>query len=148
MSDYGLLAKDNYDNSYHFFDAGGQEFMVIALEVAPTDKMLDWGPDPDGDPGWYGINIHDTLAEDGITELNKGSSAACQVFASRHEHAAMMDLAHHAARLYGPRFTYTLILLQNLLDVIRELVAPVAGLFDTSDVTPAAPTGAGSFGRG
>ena len=42
MSDDGFLPKDNYDNSYHFFEAGGMEFMIIALEVAPTDEMLDW----------------------------------------------------------------------------------------------------------
>ena len=42
MSSDGFLPKDNYDNSYHFFSASGMEFMVIALEVAPTDEMLDW----------------------------------------------------------------------------------------------------------
>lgn len=42
MKDDGFLPKDNYDNSYHFFSAGGKEFMVIALEVAPTDGMLEW----------------------------------------------------------------------------------------------------------
>ena len=45
MSNDGFLPKDNYDNSYHFFEAGGMEFMIIALEVAPTDEILDWAND-------------------------------------------------------------------------------------------------------
>ncbi len=45
MSSDGFLPKDNYDNSYHFFSAGGMDFMVITLEVAPTDEMLDWAND-------------------------------------------------------------------------------------------------------
>lgn len=35
--------SDNYyNNSYHFIDAGNLEFIIISLEVAPTDAMLHW----------------------------------------------------------------------------------------------------------
>ena len=42
MDDDGFLPKDNNDNTYHLFSAGDMNFLVIALEVAPTDKMLAW----------------------------------------------------------------------------------------------------------
>ena len=42
MADDGFLPKNNYDNAYHLFCAGEMNFLVVALEVAPTDKMLAW----------------------------------------------------------------------------------------------------------
>jgi hypothetical protein len=33
---------ETYDNSYHRFYAAGMDFLVIALEVGPTDDMLNW----------------------------------------------------------------------------------------------------------
>lgn len=42
MADDGFLPKDNYDNSYHFFTGAGQKFLIVSLEVGPTNKMLDW----------------------------------------------------------------------------------------------------------
>jgi len=38
----GRMPNDGYDNTYHFFNAGGMDFMIISLEHAPTDKMLAW----------------------------------------------------------------------------------------------------------
>ena len=38
----GFPPKDNYDNSYHFFTGGGQKFIIVSIEVGPTDKMLEW----------------------------------------------------------------------------------------------------------
>jgi len=37
-----FLPRDNYDNSYHFFTAAGQKYLIVSLEVGPTDRMLDW----------------------------------------------------------------------------------------------------------
>lgn len=42
MSDDGFLPRDNYDNSYHKFSASGLDFLVVSLEVGPTDEMLAW----------------------------------------------------------------------------------------------------------
>ncbi len=42
MEDDGFLPKNNYDNTYHLFSAGGMKFLVVSLEVSPTDKMLTW----------------------------------------------------------------------------------------------------------
>ena len=38
----GFLPKDNYDNSYHFFNGGGQKYIIVSIEVGPTDRMLEW----------------------------------------------------------------------------------------------------------
>ena len=38
----GFLPKDNYDNSYHFFNGGGQKYIIVSIEVGPTNKMLEW----------------------------------------------------------------------------------------------------------
>ncbi len=42
MKNDGFPPADNYDNSYHFFQAEGMEFMIVTLEVGPTDEMLAW----------------------------------------------------------------------------------------------------------
>ncbi|HRO45748.1 metallophosphoesterase [Agriterribacter sp.] len=39
---YGGRMADDYDNSFHFFEEGGLEFIIISLAVAPTDEMLNW----------------------------------------------------------------------------------------------------------
>ena len=31
----GFLPKDNYDNSYHFFNGGGQKYIIVSIEVGP-----------------------------------------------------------------------------------------------------------------
>jgi hypothetical protein len=42
MKDDHFKPEDSYDNSYHFFSQGELEFMVVSLEVGPTDAMLAW----------------------------------------------------------------------------------------------------------
>ena len=42
LADDGFLPHDNYDNCYHQFSAGGMDFLIVSLEVGPTDKMLAW----------------------------------------------------------------------------------------------------------
>jgi DNA repair exonuclease SbcCD nuclease subunit len=37
-----FVPRDSYDNSYHFFTQGKLEFMIVSLEVGPTDDMLAW----------------------------------------------------------------------------------------------------------
>lgn len=37
-----FIPGDSYDNSYHFFKQGKLEFMIVNLEVSPTDRMLNW----------------------------------------------------------------------------------------------------------
>ncbi len=33
---------ERMDNSYHLFSAGGRDFIVLALEFAPRDAVVDW----------------------------------------------------------------------------------------------------------
>lgn len=42
MTNDNFIPSDTYDNSFHFFSEGILEFMVVSLEVGPTDDMLDW----------------------------------------------------------------------------------------------------------
>jgi hypothetical protein len=42
MEDDGYAPPDSYDNSYHFFSAGGMDFMVVNLECGPVDAMIHW----------------------------------------------------------------------------------------------------------
>ncbi len=42
MADDGFPPADNFDNSYHFLSAGGTDFLIVNLEVGPTDEMLAW----------------------------------------------------------------------------------------------------------
>ncbi len=45
MINDGYMPNDNYDNSYHFFNAGGMDFMIVSLECGPTDDMIKWAND-------------------------------------------------------------------------------------------------------
>ncbi|MGE9270073.1 MAG: metallophosphoesterase, partial [Verrucomicrobiales bacterium] len=38
----GAMVEGEMDNSYHFFQAGGYEFIVIALEWGPRDSTIAW----------------------------------------------------------------------------------------------------------
>ncbi|MGA1820362.1 MAG: tandem-95 repeat protein [Thermoplasmatota archaeon] len=41
----GAFEKGHQENTYHFFSAGGRDWMVVALEFAPRDAVLDWAND-------------------------------------------------------------------------------------------------------
>ena len=60
------------------------------------------------DEGYFGINIHRSNPYDQSYEINKWS-AGCQVFKKVDDFNALMDLCRESAKVYGPRFTYTLI---------------------------------------
>lgn len=71
------------------------------------DSELDWG-EGDGIEGYYGINIH--RARGGaLSDSPAAASAGCQVFASRGEHLALVDLARESVRRWGGKVTYTLL---------------------------------------
>ena len=42
MFDDRFIPPDSYDNSYHFFSQGKLEFMIVSIEVGPTNDMLAW----------------------------------------------------------------------------------------------------------
>src|SRR5690606_12637477 len=38
----GFFEAGKTDNSYHTFNAGGSDWLVLALEWAPRDAVVDW----------------------------------------------------------------------------------------------------------
>ncbi len=60
------------------------------------------------DEGYFGINIHRSNPYDQSYEINKWS-AGCQVFKKVGDFNSFMNLCRDSAKIYGPKFTYTLI---------------------------------------
>jgi hypothetical protein len=59
-------------------------------------------------PGVIGANIHRAAAKGETQKVGK-YSAGCTVFADRFEYDFFMDLCERSSKLYGPRFTYTVL---------------------------------------
>tara|TARA_B100000424_G_C22847064_1_gene451808 strand:- start:30 stop:650 length:621 start_codon:yes stop_codon:yes gene_type:complete len=60
------------------------------------------------DKGYFGINIHRSNPYTESYAVNKWS-AGCQVFKKVDDFNNFMELCRNSAKIYGPRFTYTLI---------------------------------------
>ncbi len=60
------------------------------------------------DEGYFGINIHRSNPYDQSYEINKWSTG-CQVFKKVGDFNSFMNLCRDSAKIYGPKFTYTLI---------------------------------------
>ena len=60
------------------------------------------------DEGYFGINIHRSNPYTESYVINKWS-AGCQVFKKVEDFKTFMELCRDSAKLYGPKFTYTLI---------------------------------------
>ena len=60
------------------------------------------------DEGYFGINIHRSNPYSESYVVNKWS-AGCQVFKKIDDFNTFMELCRDSAKLYGPKFTYTLI---------------------------------------
>ncbi|MBI2968895.1 MAG: hypothetical protein HYY40_13930 [Bacteroidetes bacterium] len=58
--------------------------------------------------GFLGINIHRAFAQ-GKTKVVDRFSAGCQVFANASDFEFFLELAERHAKLYGNKFTYTLL---------------------------------------
>lgn len=41
----GAFERGHQENTYHYFSAGGREWLVVALEFAPRDAVLEWAND-------------------------------------------------------------------------------------------------------
>ncbi len=54
----GAMEKGKMDNTYQYFEAGGHQWIVIALEWAPRDETIAWANDVmSRHPDHYGIMI-------------------------------------------------------------------------------------------
>lgn len=72
------------------------------------DEELDISPVQAEEAGYFGINIH--RATSSGTSLHVGRwSAGCQVFANSDDFDLFMQLCENAAKIWGNKFTYTLL---------------------------------------
>lgn len=71
------------------------------------DVILDWDSGLEHE-GYYGINIHRSKKSGESSEVGRWS-AGCQVFKNSGDFAEFMKLITRSAKVYGNRFTYTLI---------------------------------------
>lgn len=71
------------------------------------DEILDFDPKT-VDEGYFGINIH-RAKKSGTTESIGLWSAGCTVFSKNYEFNQFMSIINKSKKLYGNRFTYTLI---------------------------------------
>ena len=54
---YDFRNEERYGrNAYHFFDAGGDPYMVLLLEHCPSQDVLDWAAER---LGWFAAGPHD-----------------------------------------------------------------------------------------
>lgn len=76
------------------------------------DDVLDMMPDTI-QTGLYGLNIHRASADHRSTQVGKWS-AGCQVVADPRDFARLMDICRLAEDVWGPTFSYTLLLEEQL----------------------------------
>lgn len=108
-----ILAQGQYVDTYALgMHKGKYEALV---EVQPVTVIRDYDRNAVLDfnngnkqTGIFGINIHHAESN-GTTKFIGKYSAGCQVFQNANDFAEFMALAHQHEKLYGNRFTYTLV---------------------------------------
>lgn len=107
-----VLAPGQYRGCWELGKHRGQyEALVQRGPVAVyRDRDRDGEIDLTGDPVWgvFGINLHRASAVRTSAAVERWS-AGCQVLARPDDFAEVMGLCRKAAKLWGPRFTYTLL---------------------------------------
>ena len=88
------------------YEALVQAGPCTVIRDANRDNRLDFnGPE---ETGFFGINCH-RATEWGASKTVDKWSAGCQVFADASDFAVFMALAKEAAKVWGDRFSYTLL---------------------------------------
>lgn len=108
-----ILAQGQYADSYALgMNKGKYEALV---QVKPITVIRDYDRNSVLDfnngrkqTGIFGVNIHRAESK-GTTKFIGKYSASCQVFQNAEDFAEFMRLAHQHDKLYGNRFTYTLV---------------------------------------
>lgn len=108
-----ILAQGQYVDAYAIgLHKGLYEALV---QVQPVTVIRDYDRDAYLDfyngtkqTGNFGINIHRAESQ-GTTKLINKYSAGCQVFQDADDFAEFLSLAETHRKLYGNRFTYTLV---------------------------------------
>jgi len=80
---------------------------VTVIRDYNRDAVLDFLNGRE-ETGWFGINLH-RAAKNGKTKYVENHSAGCQVFEDAADFDLFMELAERHKKLYGNKFSYTLI---------------------------------------
>lgn len=108
-----ILAQGQYENAYELgmhlgkYKALVQSKPVTIIRDYDRDAKLDF-LNGTKEEGFFGINIHRAFSE-GKTKFIDKFSAGCQVFQNADDFYRFLDLCEQHSKLYGNRFTYTLI---------------------------------------
>jgi hypothetical protein len=80
---------------------------VTVIRDYNRDAVLDFLNGKE-ETGWFGINLH-RASKSGKTKYVENHSAGCQVFEDADDFDLFMELAERHKKLYGNKFSYTLI---------------------------------------
>ena len=108
LVDDGYTPGNTYDNSYHFFSAAGMDFLIMAMEMGPTDATLAWA---DGIVSRYPnhrviITTHSYMASNDTRDSTGEHMAAShspsrsgeevwQKFVKKHKNISFVFSGHH-----------------------------------------------------
>lgn len=127
-----ILAQGQYRNAYalgrhkNMYDALVQVEPVTVIRDYDRNAILDFRNGKQ-QTGLFGINIH--RAEKTGTTLKIGKySAGCQVFQASEDFDSFMSLCREHERLYGNRFTYTLIDFRAIRRITFKRIIAAAGI--------------------
>lgn len=108
-----ILAQGQYVNAYQIGMHLGKYKALV--QAGPVKIMRDYDRNAKLDflngkkeEGYFGINIHRAFAV-GKTKIVDKYSAGCQVFANASDFYFFLELAERHSKLYGNKFTYTLL---------------------------------------
>jgi hypothetical protein len=122
-----ILAQGQYVDAYALGLHRGQYLALVERKPIAIIRNYDRKAHLDflngkKTTGMYGINIHRANAH-GTTKYVDKYSAGCQVFENAEAFAAFIALCQQHSKLYGNRFTYTLI---DFRAIRRETIRRVA----------------------
>lgn len=113
-----ILKPGQYINSHCIglhrgkYQALVQQNPVTVIRDNNKDNRLDFEGSIQ-ETGLFGINIH-RAAGTGISKRVDKHSAGCQVLADASDFNLLMEIARRHKKLYGNKFTYTLLTLDDL----------------------------------
>lgn len=127
-----ILKHGQYYNCYAIglhrglYTALVQQAPVTVIRDFNKDGKLDFHSAKE-ETGMFGINIH-RAQQSGVTKYVAGYSAGCQVFANNSDFNALMALCSQHKKLYGNKFTYTLLNQADLpLAAVVQFPPPLMG---------------------
>ena len=115
---------DCYATGLHrgLYTALVQRAPVTVIRDFNRDGKLDFHSGKE-QSGMFGINIH-RAEQSGVTKYVSGHSAGCQVFANASDFAAFMQLCTQHKKMYGNKFTYTLLEQATLPAMLAASLTP------------------------